>query len=117
SLDENAAATTLARQMMEEILSRQYADGPGPSDSIFDYRNRTWPPADTLTTSDGRQVPLAGGGSYTRSSSVQYFKTVEQIGQDPETQLSPIPPVALVTVTVITPAGKRITLSQVIADY
>jgi type II secretory pathway pseudopilin PulG len=117
-LDEHGVATALARQMLEEILSRKYIDGAGASDSIYDYRERSWTAASSFTTSDGNTVAFPGGGTYTRSSTVSYYDSVDDLEGDPEQSVSGSdpPPLAIVTVTVTTPGGKTITLSQLVAQ-
>ncbi len=114
-LDESAVATQLARQMIEQIASKPYPDGPDSSDSVFDYRLRTWSSLSSLTTADGRTISLPGG-SYRRSSDVQYFDSVDDLTGPPKASLNPLPPIAYVTVAVTCPGGLVVSLGQIIAQ-
>ncbi|MCC6238773.1 MAG: hypothetical protein IT448_00515 [Phycisphaerales bacterium] len=114
-LNENTAATALARQMMEQIISRSYVDGPGTSDSIYDYRDCNWSSASSITLANGTTIDLPGGGQYTRYSKVEYFNTLDDIEGTAQSNLNPLPPVAVVTVNVTTPTGKVIALVQIVA--
>jgi Tfp pilus assembly protein PilV len=124
-LNQTATALSLGRQLMEEIASKPLLDPATGSTTpaataqtvarsqftgIGDYNLYTDSGA-AMTTLAGGTVNATGGGTYTRSVSVQ-------LGATPSgDSLSPTSDFALVTVTVTAPSGQTVQLRRVFTNY
>lgn len=112
-LDSTAVATTLARQMLEEIAAKPYTTEPHDSmeyRSLADYHERPYTDVTSgLTSRSGVALEVGGNQVYTRQVTVKYRLTPD--GAD-----VPWSELALVTVTVTPPppAGP-VSLSKLMA--
>lgn len=112
ALDNTAVATTLARQLLEEIAAKPYTDDDDSNAyrSIADYHERPYVDATSgLTSRSGVDLEVGGGQVYTRQVTVKYRLTPD--GAD-----VPWSELALVTVTVTPPSpASPVSLSKLIS--
>jgi MSHA pilin protein MshD len=118
TMRNQAVSLELARQLMEEIASKQVADASGnislghevgettrsQYDQIDDYNGYT-DTSDTLTMLDGTPVSLGSGATFTRTVSVEYRATPSG-----SATASPDAAFCVVTVTVTAPNQPASTL-------
>lgn len=117
NLQEAGIATSLSRQLLEEIASRPYLDpttqliapaGNGNRasyTSLGQYQNYT-DQSDSITMLNGTSVPATASGIYTRTISIDWRDDPD--GTSPAANND----MALVTVTITAPSGRVFTISK-----
>jgi prepilin-type N-terminal cleavage/methylation domain-containing protein len=115
---DGATAITLARQLMDEIVSKPYSSsnplGTGGTRSTFTNvcaYNKYSDASESMPLLSGGTLDVTGSESYARSVSVAE-------GNKPSIDtLSPATDFATVTVTVTYPNGQTVSIPEIVAKY
>lgn len=119
-VDDDAAAVSLARQMMQQLASLPYRNATAERDSVIEYDGFADSFSPTGTSRTGASVSTGSGRAYERSVSVRFRavppvvfvnSAATELGASAvETDL------AIVTVSVTTPGGRIVELTQLFSD-
>jgi prepilin-type N-terminal cleavage/methylation domain-containing protein len=118
SVRANSTATTLARQLVDEIVSKPYS----PSDALGTGGERS-----TFTSvsayndyaDNGNAIPLLEGGSLDVTGGQSYARSISVVvGVKPSIDTaSPETDFAIVTVNVTCPDGQIVSIPELVANY